>query len=220
MGYIYLISNDINNKPYIGKTVTTIAERYSKHKYDMFHYEDTCAIHHAMKKYGIEHFNIEEIEKCDNDILSEREKYWIAYYDAYENGYNLTPGGEGCPKYDYKFIYDEFKKGKTQKEIAEELECEKHTITRALRSYDVPVAEMQKGKYGNAKKKIYQIDKQTQQVLKEFSSLTEAAEYEQCSVSMISMVCNKKRNLVNKTYTYTKQLGENLCSNRKKIDAR
>lgn len=202
MGYIYLISNDINNKPYIGKTVTTIAERYSKHKYDMFHYEDTCAIHHAMKKYGIEHFNIEEIEKCDNDILSEREKYWIAYYDAYENGYNLTPGGEGCPKYDYKFIYDEFKKGKTQKEIAEELKCEKHTITRALRSYDVPVAEMQKGKYGNAKKAVVKIDINNNQILKEYPSATAAAQDEGVCVATISMVCNDKRKLANRNYTY------------------
>lgn len=211
MGYIYLISNDINNKPYIGKTVTTVAERYSKHKYDTTHYKDTCAIHHAMKKYGFEHFKVLELEKCDNEILAEREKYWISYYDAYENGYNLTPGGDGNPKYDYEFIYNEFKKGKTQKDIAKEIGCEKHTITRALRSYDVPTEEMQKGKQGNAKKKIYQIDKQTHQVLREFSSLTEAAEYERCSISMISMVCNNKRNLLNKTYTYTKQLGENYA---------
>lgn len=211
MGYIYLISNDINDKLYIGKTVTTVAERYSKHKYNMINYQDTCAIHHAMRKYGFEHFQVAELEKCDNNILSEREKYWIAYYNTYENGYNCTPGGDGNPKYDYEFIYNEFKKGKTQKEIAQELGCEKHTITRALRSYDVPSKEMQKGKYGNSRKKVYQIDKETQAVLQEFPSLAAAAEYEQCSVSMISLVCNKKRNLLNKTYTYTKTIGENYA---------
>lgn len=211
MGYIYLISNNINNKLYVGKTVTTVAERYSKHKYDMINYQDTCAIHHAMRKYGFEHFQVVELEKCSNSILSEREKYWITYYDAYEHGYNCTPGGDGNPKYDYEFIYNEFKKGKTQKEIAQELGCEKHTITRALRSYDVPFAEMQKGKYGNSKKKVYQIDKETQAVLQEFPSLTAAAEHEQCSVSMMSLVCNKKRNLINKTYTYTKTIGENYA---------
>lgn len=202
MGYIYLISNDINNKPYIGKTITTVAERYSKHKYDMLHYDDTCAIHHAMKKYGIEHFNIQEIEKCDNDILSEREKYWITYYNAYENGYNLTPGGEGCPKYDYEFIYNEFKKGKTQKEIAEEIGCEKHTITRALRSYDVPITEMQKGKCGNAKKAVVKIDINNNQILKEYPSATAAAQDEGVCVATISMVCNNKRKLANRNYTY------------------
>lgn len=211
MGYIYLISNDINDKLYIGKTMTTVADRYSKHKYDMTNYQDTCAIHHAMRKYGFEHFQVTELEKCDNSILSEREKYWITYYNTYENGYNCTPGGDGNPKYDYEFIYNEFKKGKTQKEIAQKLGCEKHTITRALRSYDVPSKEMQKGKYGNSRKKVYQIDKETQSVLREFPSLAAAAEYEQCSVSMISLVCNKKRNLLNKTYTYTKTIGENYA---------
>lgn len=202
MGYIYLISNDINNKLYVGKTITTVAERYSKHKYDMINYQDACAIHHAMRKYGFEHFQVTELEKCDNSILSEREKYWIAYYNAYENGYNCTPGGDGNPKYDYEFIYNEFKKGKTQKEIAQELGCEKHTITRALRSYDIPIKEMQKGKYGNSKKAVVKIDLQSNQVLKEYPSATAAAQDEGVCVATISMVCNNKRKLAGRKYTY------------------
>lgn len=204
MAYVYLISNDINNKMYIGATITSIAERYSKHIYDTFNSADNSAIHHAIRKYGKEHFFVKQLEKCSIDNVFEREQYWIKFYNSYENGYNETIGGEGCPKYDYSLIYQKFKSGMLQKDIAKELGCEKHTITRALRAYDVSEEEMKKGKYGNAKKLVYKIDLNNNTILETYKSLTEAAKAEQCSVSMISMVCNNKRTLINKNYTYIK----------------
>ena len=204
MAYVYLISNDINNKMYIGATITSIAERYSKHIYDTFNISDNSAIHHAIRKYGQEHFFINQLEECSIDNVFEREQYWIKFYNSYENGYNETIGGEGCPKYDYSLIYQKFKSGMLQKDIAKELGCEKHTITRALRAYDVSDKEMQKGKYGNAKKVVYKIDLNSNTILETYKTLTEAAKAEQCSVSMISMVCNNKRTLTNKNYTYIK----------------
>ena len=204
MAYVYLISNDINNKMYIGATITSIAERYSKHIYDTFNSADNSAIHHAIRKYGKEHFFVKQLEECSIDNVFEREQYWIKFYNSYENGYNETIGGEGCPKYDYSLIYQKFKSGMLQKDIAKELGCEKHTITRALRAYDVSEEEMKKGKYGNAKKLVYKIDLNNNTILETYKSLTEAAKAEQCSVSMISMVCNNKRTLINKNYTYIK----------------
>ena len=204
MAYVYLISNDINNKMYIGATMTSIAERYSKHIYDTFNSADNSAIHHAIRKYGKEHFFVKQLEECSIDNVFEREQYWIKFYNSYENGYNETIGGEGCPKYDYSLIYQKFKSGMLQKDIAKELGCEKHTITRALRAYDVSEEEMKKGKYGNAKKLVYKIDLNNNTILETYKSLTEAAKAEQCSVSMISMVCNNKRTLINKNYTYIK----------------
>ena len=35
------------------------------------------------------------IENCSNEIVNDREQYWIKFYNAYENGYNCTLGGEG-----------------------------------------------------------------------------------------------------------------------------
>ena len=37
-------------------------------------------------------------------MLLEREKYWIKYYDSYNNGYNATLGGDGQLKYNYDDI--------------------------------------------------------------------------------------------------------------------
>ena len=48
-----------------------------------------------MRKYGIENFNFEFLEKCNLNELDEREKYYINYFDSYKHGINRTLGGEG-----------------------------------------------------------------------------------------------------------------------------
>lgn len=50
-----------------------------------------------MKKYRIDNFNIIELEECENGLLDEREIYWISYYNSYNNGYNMTTGGDRGP---------------------------------------------------------------------------------------------------------------------------
>lgn len=47
-----------------------------------------------MKKLGIDNFYYEVLEECSYEDLDQREIYWIAYYDTYNNGYNMTLGGE------------------------------------------------------------------------------------------------------------------------------
>ena len=88
-GYIYLITNDVDDKKYVGQTSRDIDVRFDEHIYD----ESNSAIHAAIVKYGRQHFSIKEIEKVPLSQLDEREIYWIAYYDAYKNGYNKTPRG-------------------------------------------------------------------------------------------------------------------------------
>lgn len=82
MGFIYKITNTINDKVYIGKTTRTIKDKDFK-------------IYRAFRKYGVKNFSIESIEECSNDIINEREIYWIDFYNSYEEGYNSTRGGEG-----------------------------------------------------------------------------------------------------------------------------
>ena len=51
-------------------------------------------IKRAIHKYGKDKFHISLLEVVSIEKLNEREKYWIAYYDSYNNGYNLTLGGQ------------------------------------------------------------------------------------------------------------------------------
>ena len=91
MGYIYIITNDVNDNKYVGQTLRDLETRYSEHCYDT---RSTSAIHQAIQKYGVKHFKISLLEEVPFSKLDEREKYWIEYYDTYHNGYNKTIGGQ------------------------------------------------------------------------------------------------------------------------------
>lgn len=117
MGFIYVIKNDINDNLYVGKTITTINDRWLHHldsyqKYDWHLYR-------AMRKYGIEHFWIEEIEQCSDEIVNEREIYWIDKLDTFNTGYNMTIGGDGRVTLDRQKIVDLWNQGYSALQIAD-----------------------------------------------------------------------------------------------------
>lgn len=94
MGYIYKIVNSVNDKAYIGMTRFDVKKRWKEHK-SAYYTKDTH-LYYAMRKYGIDKFNIQIIEECSDEELILKEAYWIQYYDSYKNGYNMTEGkGEG-----------------------------------------------------------------------------------------------------------------------------
>ena len=95
MAYIYKISNRLNSKVYIGQTIKTIEERFQEHIYKSHSEKSHPPLHQAFIDLGENNFFIELVEECDNEILNEREKFWIDYYDSYNSGYNATIGGSG-----------------------------------------------------------------------------------------------------------------------------
>lgn len=99
-GIIYKITNTVNGKIYIGKTVQNIKRRFSQHiakaKNDQIILKN-IRLYSAFRKYGFDKFVIETIDEVDIKMLNNREQYWISYYDSTnkEIGYNLTGGGDG-----------------------------------------------------------------------------------------------------------------------------
>ena len=90
-----------NGKMYIGKTTKTLEERMRQHKSDSKRHKN-YAFYNAMNKYGFDNIKWEIIDDtAKNEIeLSQKEIYWIKYYNTYihasnSNGYNTTLGGEG-----------------------------------------------------------------------------------------------------------------------------
>jgi group I intron endonuclease len=90
--YIYKITNTINKKIYIGKSVENTNSNI------ISYYGSGVLIARAIEKYGIDMFNKEIIDECKNNSeLCEREKYWISYYNSTDRtiGYNISNGGDG-----------------------------------------------------------------------------------------------------------------------------
>lgn len=105
--YVYVITNKINHKKYVGITTKTIEERWKEHIRIAFsNSKDSKALFKkAIKKYGVENWLVEELEQCENiEQLKEREQYWIKILNSYafdENGwgYNSTRGGDLPPEF-------------------------------------------------------------------------------------------------------------------------
>lgn len=132
-GFIYKIINNQNDKVYIGKTLSSIQHRFAEHcKDSKKETKEIRPLYRAMNKYGIHNFTIELVEEVEISQLSEREQYWIAYYNSYHNGYNATLGGEGKQLYDYNAILESYLSGKLMKDLAIEFECSIDTIQAAL----------------------------------------------------------------------------------------
>lgn len=134
MAFIYKIYNDVNDNLYIGETIRPIEKRWQQHKDKAKDKNITGHLQLAMRKYGINKFHIEIIEECSDDKRFERERYWINYYNSYENGYNSTLGGEGINEYDYNEIYKLWCSGKSVEQICEDINCCNTTVQNALKT--------------------------------------------------------------------------------------
>ena len=91
-GFIYITTNHINGKKYIGQ------KKYDKYDHWRTYLGSGILLSRAINKYGRENFSKEIIEECETrDKLNAREKYWISYYDAVNSDefYNIASGGDG-----------------------------------------------------------------------------------------------------------------------------
>lgn len=94
---IYKATNLVNGKMYIGLTTQTLDNRIQGHYWQTINNHKNYHFYNAIRKYGWENFKWEVIDDTAKtlDELCEKEIYWIAHYDTYNNGYNSTLGGEG-----------------------------------------------------------------------------------------------------------------------------
>ena len=87
--YIYLITNLLNNKKYIGQT-TDFSRRMYQHKHS-----NTQLIDRKIQEYGTDNFSFEIIDTSSTqEQLNELEIYYIQLYNSLiPNGYNIHIGG-------------------------------------------------------------------------------------------------------------------------------
>lgn len=86
-GIIYKVTNIINGKVYIGRTVQGLYRRKWSHESKARKHGNNMVFTKALRKYGTENFIWEQIEQCyDKEELNEMEFHYIKQYDSFGRG--------------------------------------------------------------------------------------------------------------------------------------
>lgn len=206
MAYIYQITNDINNKIYIGKTEFSIEKRFKEHCHDAFQKHcEKRPLYSAIRKYGIEHFHIELLE--ETEIPEEREIYWIKKKGSYKNGYNATLGGDGKKYIDYDLVIATYNEVKSIKETAMKLGICAASVSLILHKNHIDIIsspEIIQRRYG---KMVNMYDLQNN-FIKTFPS---------CNAAAVYMIENKLTNC--KQSTIRQHISE-VCRGKRKTAAK
>jgi group I intron endonuclease len=95
-GRIYLLTNKVNGKKYVGQTSNALETRWIKHK-SAAKAGKKLPILRAIRKYGPESFTIEVIAESLRPFLNDLERFFIRLCRSQttQHGYNRTEGGDG-----------------------------------------------------------------------------------------------------------------------------
>lgn len=93
---IYKATNKLNGKIYIGQTSKTLKHRKLAHQ-ARANFGSKYHFHNAIRKYGIDIFKWEIIEKdiSDKNELDKLEILYIKKFNSIKKGYNVSTGGGG-----------------------------------------------------------------------------------------------------------------------------
>ena len=191
---VYKVTNKQNGKIYIGITNQGVATRWYKHISDA-RSNSPFPLHNAIRKYGKENFQIDFVEVVDDvEVLKEREIYWIKYYDSYnrKKGYNLTLGGDGTFG---RFHSDETKDKIRQKALGRKTSLEarkKMSESHKNRIYTTEELQIRSNNGLRTRKKVLQYSYDGKKIIKDYESISAAAEAVGTDRRNISSCLNSK----------------------------
>lgn len=167
-----MVTNLVNGKKYIGQTIRTVEDRWKQHiRNARLSNQNAHYFQYAIRKYGPENFKVEVLEECPKEELDEKEMYYIKKYNTYEDGYNLSLGGEGggC-KYNYDQIKQYYKEEGSALAVSKKYNISRDTIAKALRATKV-------SSYGVKYTPLLMLDKTDFHIVKKFSNFYEASHF-------------------------------------------
>lgn len=94
---IYMVNNLINDHKYIGQA-KDIYKRFNSHHICEYNNPKNCCyetkFYQALRKHGLDNFEVIVLVLCSEQELDEKEKFYIAQYNTFHDGYNSTEGGQ------------------------------------------------------------------------------------------------------------------------------
>lgn len=165
---IYSIYCSGNDKLYIGKTDQSFKRRFWHHQWKLENQEhDNEYLQASFNKYGADSLIFEVLYlKNDNDDLGKIEQEYIKQYDTYNNGFNLTIGGDGtlgCIR--DKEFYRELGEKNRQRMLGSKLSDNTKQKMRASSQHRSPTAEQKKALSEYMKNRV--ISEETKQKIRE-----------------------------------------------------
>lgn len=139
---IYKITNLINGKCYIGKSID-IEKRFQKHKTNAFWKSEknlkyNYPLYQAFRKYTLQNFSFEVLEECSENELNNKEQF---YYNLFKPEYCLTSPDENVVlNLNVRKKISESLKGKVRtvehcQNISKSLKYEKNVNSKKVRLY-------------------------------------------------------------------------------------
>lgn len=152
-GVIYVITNKLNGKQYVGQTIQKLSVRLSRHRNDK-----RPGISQAIQKYGWENFSVEVLEECKSrEKLNEREIFWIAKLNTKTpNGYNLTTGGKGGGEH---IVTEETRKKLSESHLGQKAYWRGKNIPEEVRAKVSAGMKKYYAEHPEAKKRLAEINK-------------------------------------------------------------
>lgn len=168
MNGIYKFENLINNKCYIGQS-SNLEDRYKKHMYNINDLSHQEVLYKAFRKYGVENFSYEILEKFEIYSLEKLNKLEQEYIKKYNtlipNGYNMIPGGnngaglsKGIEVEQYSLSGEYVQTFSSAKQASEELNINHSNICACCRN-ERNIAGDYQWKYSKSNKEIFKITK-------------------------------------------------------------
>lgn len=229
---VYVITNTNNKKIYIGETTNLESRFIEHLRKLLSKKHVNEHLQNAVNLYGIECFDFDVLEFCDSIDTKKREHYWVTHLRALDKtkGYNIKPTDPNkinlrSPETSRK-IY-ETKKRKAEERgywhSKESIEARKKTrkgyvhseetkskIAKTSKGRKVPKSQEWKNNlskiaktncWGGAKKKVIQMTK-SEEVVKEWESITEAANSGFSLTAIIEVCKNKPHRKTHKGYVW------------------
>lgn len=175
MTEIYIITNSVNDKVYIGKTKVGLKKRFYYHRNDRYNFRHKHKkLYVAMNEIGADKFNISLLKQCEDKDGSYWEQFYINKYDSFNNGYNGNLGGDGRLIHNHDKIISLLSEDMCAKDIAKISNCHFDTVRNIANSVGIRLKDRKVT--DKRSKQIIQLDYEYNE-LNIFDSLAEAGKY-------------------------------------------